>query len=945
MKKPFVLLVVFLLALPVGAQAFFLVPSATVVVVVNTVGDNGSFDFRLRDSQPEPAISLSFSIATRDNTGSQSSSVDFPDSSGFNLTQTLPEGWQSTSVNCESNEADNSFRPIDQGAHITISAFTTTTCTFTNTKIPSKTPVLIVPGIMGTEIFKDSELLWPDVKRMLLSVGDSFMDPLAFKEDGNPLDTSLQIRNVLAKPAIKFDYAKELMDDFQSQNYTLGTNLFLFPYDWRRDLDDTAVKADPALKNPSLKQTIDKILSDTGASKIDIVAHSQGGLVVKRLLYDLPAYQSKINKLVFVGTPHLGAPKAAKALLYGDSFGVDFLGLGLAPEEIKKIGLNMPAVYQLLPSAEYFNHTLGYLGTDESVNQSSPVPHIVTKNFSQSQQFLKDSALNGNLADAGAAFHKSDYDNFNFSGSGIEAYNLIGCQSATIGKIVTFGPDSFQLLPTAGDGTVPAVSASNLSGVQTFYSLTTDDLHGTMLTHDGTRQKIINLITGSSLATGKITTNAADCHFQGQQISVHSPLDLSIHDELGNHTGPQPDGTLEFGVPGVTYDTIGTDKFIFLPPGHTYTINLSGTGAGTATVEVRSFDNEQTLRTETFSNFPVTTQLQGSLQINAGLSALSLDTDGNGTTDQTLQPDRIVAADDTVVSAPTASPPAGTYSSAQAVVLSAPANNVIHFTLDGSAPSCASSPIFSSALNISATQTLKAVSCYQTLASSVSSFSYTINPPPAPPSSGGGGGGRNYDAYPLPEPARPAAAAQTPKAESQTPPKSLVAPAIQAPPSNNSPVASLPQPPNPPAEGKVLGVSIQAPASHSNSNPVQDGTLVLDTSDGRTIYMLGRGGIKRGFTTPQALFKFGYTFSQALPFDASQYPEGVPIKEIDTVHPDGSLLIHDGVVWWLNFGKLNAFPSPEVFTAYGFDFRNVVPTLPADLALPRGEVLQGKNLN
>ena len=59
-----------------------------------------------------------------------------------------------------------------------------------------------------------------------------------------------------------------------------------------------------------------------------------------------------MNKLVFVGTPNLGAPQSAKMSLYGDSLGVKKWFIGLDPAEMKKISQNMPAVYQMLPGQE-----------------------------------------------------------------------------------------------------------------------------------------------------------------------------------------------------------------------------------------------------------------------------------------------------------------------------------------------------------------------------------------------------------------------------------------------------------------------------------------------------------------------------------------------------------------------------------------------------------------
>lgn len=95
-----------------------------------------------------------------------------------------------------------------------------------------------------------------------------------------------------------------------------------------------------------------------------------------------------------------------------------------------------------------------------------------------------------------------------------------------------------------------------------------------------------------------------------------------------------------------------------------------------------------------------------------------------------------------VIVAPTASPGAGVYVSAQNVVLSASGAMSIHYTTDGTAPTCASGSVYGSAINVSASQIIQALSCYPNgVASAVSVFGYVINPPSAPAPSGGGGGG------------------------------------------------------------------------------------------------------------------------------------------------------------------------------------------------------------
>ncbi len=97
----------------------------------------------------------------------------------------------------------------------------------------------------------------------------------------------------------------------------------------------------------------------------------------------------------------------------------------------------------------------------------------------------------------------------------------------------------------------------------------------------------------------------------------------------------------------------------------------------------------------------------------------------------------------TVMSNPLANPPAGTYTGAQSVTLTSTGSTAIYYTTDGSTPSCSGAgTLYSGAVNVSASLTLKAIACYPGGAESgVASYSYTINSGSAPASGGGGGGG------------------------------------------------------------------------------------------------------------------------------------------------------------------------------------------------------------
>ena len=107
--------------------------------------------------------------------------------------------------------------------------------------LPVRNPVIIIPGVMGTEISSNLEKLWVDLTHNLADIGDEFMDPLQFNDDLTPSVEGLMVGDVLRKVFISlnfkdvtiFDYTEGLIKEFQNQGYTEGTDLFLFLHDWR----------------------------------------------------------------------------------------------------------------------------------------------------------------------------------------------------------------------------------------------------------------------------------------------------------------------------------------------------------------------------------------------------------------------------------------------------------------------------------------------------------------------------------------------------------------------------------------------------------------------------------------------------------------------------------------------------------------------------------------
>lgn len=121
-----------------------------------------------------------------------------------------------------------------------------------------------------------------------------------------------------------------------------------------------------------------------------------------------------------------------------------------------------------------------------------------------------------------------------------------------------------------------------------------------------------------------------------------------------------------------------------------------------------------------------------------------------------------------------------------------------------------------------------------------------------------------------------------------------------------------------------------------------EGTLVLDSSDGRTVYMIGTGSTKRGFTTAAVFTALGYSFSSSglLSINLTDYTVGPVVSSSTEAHPDGSLIIDGATIWWLRGIQRQGFESMTVFSTYGFSLARVVPANSADMATAQGPLVK-----
>ncbi len=476
-------------------------------------------------------------------------------------------------------------------------------------------PVILVPGITGTHLWDGSDLIWPNAGRMLFDIGDDFLDVLSMDEEGKSVNNTVVtgdiVRSIGISQSLSLHFFDLLVDLFQSHGYQEDSDLFVFPYDWRLGVEANSI---------ALRNKIQTVLNQTGADKVDLVTHIMGGLVAKQYMLDDGG--GSVDTLVFVGTPHLGAPKAAKILLFGDNLEIPVLSAA----GIKKISRNMLSVYQLLPSLAYFRSLGSYL-----YDYTEPV---AARDYEDTADYFSFNNLNTRHVNAAASFHTAALDDFIIP-NGVNVFNISGCDRATLGSIIrrninpyasgeysTPDVEEYMIGYVSGDGTVPLMSsdALNIPRQNRFFTSATE--HGRMPSQEGIRDVILDLVRHphrSPTLPDSVFGTRDFCSLYGREISVHSPVDIHIYDSAGNHVGPVPDGTIDKNIPGVTYDDLAQNKFVFLPLGsEPYRIELEATATGTFNLRVAEIESGEPIRTSYYNSVPITNDSYARVELSAG---------------------------------------------------------------------------------------------------------------------------------------------------------------------------------------------------------------------------------------------------------------------------------------------------------------------------------------
>ncbi len=495
----------------------------------------------------------------------------------------------------------------------------------------SPEPVIFIPGILGTKLNKvsNNEEVWPG---NLLLPFDFHLNFLSLSTSSTELPNQLiKTNEILDQATLGFNVYRDILEKLTSYAEQNNVPLYQNPYDWRRDLSKTALDFGKIIQAADASST---------TQKTDVVVHSMGGLLLKEYLRTANT-TNNIDKIVFLGTPHLGAIKAAKVLLYGDSLGIPVLNA----ERARVITQNSPAVYELLPSRKYSNISGSYIVDNRSSNQDT----TKALSFASTTQFLKDFGLNHTLVDRASTFHDA-LDNYSLPAS-TTVYNIVGCGNTdTIGKITVLDHDKKTISYTLGDKTVPLESAVAVTSSKRYYSKAS---HANLVKDTGVLNQIENILNNhpDTIADG-VSTSSAFCAFDKKiAFATHSPVTLDIYDSQNNHLGPNALGDIEYGIPDSSYDIIGDNNFVTVPDSatNTYRVVIKAYATGTFDFDIGQLTGSELTKRTSYLNQPlVTTSTTATLSYTSGIdnALLSIDNEGNGSIDGTVSPTATVSGTD-----------------------------------------------------------------------------------------------------------------------------------------------------------------------------------------------------------------------------------------------------------------------------------------------------------
>lgn len=479
--------------------------------------------------------------------------------------------------------------------------------------------VLFLPGIMGSRLYETGDICGESGKVQLWPSSDECKQ-LRLKTNflGQSLNNvyTRADQEAVIDEIYGFNLYKSFISDLEDwQNEGLIGDFSLVPYDWRLRLDDilkTKSTGDVVVYDTTINYTDSYLyqslasLATTSSSKVTIVAHSNGGLVVKALLDYMEKNNdpllTRINNLILIASPQSGTPDAVVGILHGSALARGWIASGSVTRALLQTG---PFGHHLLPNESYFETTTAPIITFENGELTNDLINTYGSTITSRDMlhnFLQDT--NRPKPNADDLSHPSVLDPFllNYANtahtiqqswqapSTMEVHQIVGtglqtpmtlqyftnykCTKRSPLKLFRCAEQtpvlSYEILSDrVGDGTVVDWSARSHSSDVVFVdlqayndqALTVSRVHRDILEVPDVRTFISDTISGQLTPHTFLSETLPNTSASNFYVAhLHSPLDLSVFHQDGVVIGSSTPN-----YRGVTYTRYGEVQQVIIP--------------------------------------------------------------------------------------------------------------------------------------------------------------------------------------------------------------------------------------------------------------------------------------------------------------------------------------------------------------------------------------------
>jgi len=531
---------------------------------------------------------------------------------------------------------------FNASASVIVTVGSTTTTTTTTSTQHKAMPIIIIPGIGGSELQSSTSggecgligchEVWP----IPFTIGYHLSD-LGLNSDGTqPSGMFIHATDILQTGVPDVNFYGPLVDSLVNHGYVLGKSLFVFPYDWRLDNN---------VHLGELDSLVNQARAANDSQQVILVAHSMGGLIATAYVNSSPARAAKVDSIITMGTPFFGSPKVYYGLTEGYA-----LDNGLANiKAFMEMMQNWPGVYQLLPKVPFIQTGTGdlSLGATFGITYNSAYGYDTWN--------LNPDML-ANMTAFNSLIGTPDHPVFP---SSVKLYTIIGYETDTLTgyrisaptqeeladkMYVTLNGAKVVLIPIFGDGdgTVPLWGAENPAATAKYYVSPNDGggpaSHGALPKNSIVEDIVWSIVSGSPAnPTGyRYPTSTTIASDDSTDFTIHSNANLQIIDQSGNVLGWNGgNGTISEDVTGGTFiDQDGVQYAAIMGTPVPYRVLVNGTSVGTFQLSINETSGGRTTNIA-YPEVPVANATVSELSFDPSAltsssgPALSVTTNGN----------------------------------------------------------------------------------------------------------------------------------------------------------------------------------------------------------------------------------------------------------------------------------------------------------------------------